>query len=69
MELAPAKLLNFNIDDQVIRNLSEAKTSARRAEYMVTVANAFFASRTDEAHKDVVDTLVTAVIINTMCLL
>ena len=43
-ELAPAKPSYFNIDDKVTRNLNEAKTSARRAEYTVTVTNAFFAS-------------------------
>ncbi len=43
-ELAPAKPSYFNIDDQVTRSLSEAKTSTRRAEYTVTVANAFYAS-------------------------
>jgi hypothetical protein len=40
-ELAPSKPSYFNIDDRVTRSLSEAKTSARRAEYTVTVANAF----------------------------
>jgi len=48
-ELALAKLAYFNIDDQVTKTLCEAKTSARRAECTVTVANAFFASITHEA--------------------
>ena len=50
-ELAPTKLAYFNIDDQVTRTFSDVKTSARRAEYTVTVANAFFASITQEAQE------------------
>jgi hypothetical protein len=67
-ELAPAKPAYFNIDDQVTRTLSEVKTSARRAEYTVTVANAFFASITHEAQKDAVEALEAGDIKNALCL-
>ncbi len=68
-ELAPDKPTYFHIDDQVTRNLSEAKTSARRGEYTVTVANAFFASIAHEARKDVVEALEAGDIKNALCLL
>jgi hypothetical protein len=63
-ELATAKPGYFNIDDQVTKTPSEVKTSARRAEYTVTVANAFFASITHEAQKHVVEALETGDIKN-----
>ncbi len=56
-ELTQAKSAYFNIDDQVTRNLNEAKTFARRAEYTVTVANAFFASVDHEVHKEAVEAI------------
>jgi hypothetical protein len=57
----------FNVDDHVTRNLGEAKTSARRAKYTVTVANAFFASIAHEAQKEVVEALKAGDIKNALC--
>ena len=68
-ELAPAKPVYINIDDQVTKNLSEAKTSARSAEYTVTVANVFYASIVHEAQNDVVEVLEVGDVKNAMCLL
>jgi hypothetical protein len=68
-EIAPSKPSYFNIDDQVTKSLSEAKTSARRAEYTVTVANAFYASIAHEAQKDAVEALEAGDVKNAMCLL
>jgi hypothetical protein len=56
-ELAPSKPSYFTIDDQVTRTRTEAKTSARRAEYTITVANTFFASTAHEDQKDDVGAL------------
>ena len=68
-ELAPAKPAYFNIDDQVTRSLNDTKTSARRAEYTVTVANAFYASIAHEAQKDAVEALEAGDVKNALCLL
>jgi len=68
-EVAPTKCAYFNIDDQVTRNLREAKTSSRLAKHSVTVANAFFASIAHEAQKDDVEALEASDIKNAMCLL
>ncbi len=69
--LEPAKLACINIDDQLqeTRTLSEAKTTARRAEYTVTVANAPFASIAHEAQKEYVDALEAGDVKNAQCLL
>ena len=48
-DLAPSKPGYFNIDDQVSRSLADTKFSAKRQEYQVTVANAFFAAIANEA--------------------
>ncbi len=40
--LAPSKPAYFNIDDQVSRTLGDSKHAAKRQEYSITVANAFF---------------------------
>jgi hypothetical protein len=45
----------FNIDDQVARTLADSKFAAKREEYSITVANAFFAAVTNQAHKDVIE--------------
>ena len=42
-DLAPSKPAYFNIDDQVARSLADTKFAAKRQEYSITVANAFFA--------------------------
>ena len=68
-KLAPAKPSYFNIDDQVTISLNEADTSARRAEYMVTMTNALYASTADESLKDVVEALEAGDIKNALCLL
>jgi hypothetical protein len=68
-QLAPAKSTYFNIDDQVNKSLDEGKTSARRAGYTVTAANAFYTSIDHEAQKDVVEALEAGDIKNAMCLL
>ena len=68
-ELAPSKPSYFNIDDQVTRSLNEAKTFARRAEYTVTVASAFYASIAHEAKKDVVEALEAGDVNNALSLL
>ncbi len=47
--LAPSKPAYFNIDDQVARTLGDSKFAAKRQEYMITIANAFFAAVTHEA--------------------
>ena len=54
-DLAPSKPGYFNIDDQVSRSLSDTKFSAKRQEYQVTVANAFFAAVANEAQKDAIE--------------
>ncbi len=51
-DLATSKPAYFNIDDQVSRSLADTKFSAKRQEYSVTVANAFFAAIVNEAQKD-----------------
>ncbi len=48
-DLAPSKPAYFNIDDQVARSLADSKFAAKRQEYSIAVANAFFASVTHEA--------------------
>ena len=68
-KLDPAKPTYFNINDQVTRNLNEAKTSARRAEYTVTVANTFYASIAHETQKDGVEALEAGDVKNALCLL
>jgi hypothetical protein len=67
-ELAPTKPVYFSIDDQVTKTPSEAKAYARRAEYTVTVANAFFASVYHDTQKDVVEALEAGDIKNALCL-
>ena len=54
-DLAPSKPAYFNIDDQVSRSLADTKFSAKRQEYSVTVANAFFAAIANEAQKDAIE--------------
>jgi hypothetical protein len=56
-DLAPSKPAYFNIDDQVARSLADTKIAAKRQEYSITVANAFFASVTHEAQKDALQAL------------
>ena len=68
-KLAPSKLSYVNIDDHVTKSLIETKTSARRAGYTVTVANAFYVSIAHEAQKDVVEALEAGDVKNAMCLL
>ena len=68
-KLAPTTPTYFNIDDNVTKNLNEAKTSARRSEYTVTVANAFNASIAHEAEHDIVEALEAVDIKNAFCLL
>jgi hypothetical protein len=68
-ELAPAKPTYFNIDDHVTINLNEAETSARRAKYTATLANAFYASIAHEAQKDGIEALEAGDIKNAICLL
>ena len=68
-KLAPAKPAYFKIDDQVTTNLHEAKTSTRRVEYTVTVANAFNVSIFCEAQTDLVETHEAGDIMNAICLL
>jgi len=52
--LAPSMPAYFNIDDQVARSLADSKFAAKRQEYSITVANAFFAAITHEAQKDAI---------------
>jgi hypothetical protein len=54
-DLAPSKPAYFNIDDQVARTLGESKYAAKRQEYSITVANAFFTSIANEAQKDALE--------------
>jgi hypothetical protein len=54
-DLASSKPGYFNIDDQVSRSLADTKVSAKRQEYQVTVANAFFAAVANEAQKDAIE--------------
>ena len=54
-DLASSKPGYFNIDDQVSRGLADTKFSAKRQEYQVTVANAFFAAVANEAQKDAIE--------------
>ncbi len=48
----------FNIDDQVSRTLGDSKFAAKRKEYSITVANAFFTSIANEAQKDALEAFV-----------
>ena len=41
-DLASSKPTYFNIDDQVARTLADSKFAAKRQEYSITVAKAFF---------------------------
>ena len=54
-DLASSKPGDFNIDDQVSRGLADTKFAAKRQEYQVTVANAFFAAVANEAQKDAIE--------------
>ena len=54
-DLAPSKPAYFNIDDKVARTLGDSKFAAKRQEYTITVANAFFAAVTHEAEKDAIE--------------
>ena len=56
-ELAPSKPAYFNIDDQVARTLGDSKYAAKRQEYSITVANAFFTAIANEAQKDALEAL------------
>ncbi len=58
-DLAPSKPAYFNIEDQVARNLADSRFSAKRREYLITVASAFFISVTHEAQKDTLQALET----------
>ena len=53
-ELAASEPGYFNIDDQVARSLSDSKFAAKRSEYSITVANAFYAAIAHEAQKDAI---------------
>jgi hypothetical protein len=55
LNLAPSKPAFFNIDDQVARTLGDSKFAAKRQEYTITVANAFFTAITHEAQKDAIE--------------
>ncbi len=52
--LATNKPAYFPIDDSVTRNLTASKYSAKAAEYIITVANAFFASVTRATLEDAI---------------
>jgi hypothetical protein len=54
-DLAPSKPAYFNIDDQVARTLGDSKFAAKRQEYTITVANAFFTAIANEAQKDALE--------------
>ncbi len=54
-DLASSKPGYFNIDNQVSRSLADTKFLAKRQEYQVTVANAFFAAIANEAQKDAIE--------------
>ena len=56
-ELAASEPAYFNIDDQVARSLADSKFAAKRSEYSITVANAFFAAIAHEAQKDAIRAL------------
>ena len=51
-DLAPSTPAYFNIDDHVARSLADSKFGAKRQEYSITVANAFFTSVIHEAQKN-----------------
>ena len=46
-DLTSSKPAYFNIDGQVARTLADSKFAAKRQEYLITVANAFFAAVTN----------------------
>jgi hypothetical protein len=56
-DLAPSKPVYFNIDDQVARSLADSKFAAKRQEYSIMVANAFFTLVTHDAPKDAMQAL------------
>ena len=53
--LASSKPTYFNIDEQVANTLADSKFTAKRQEYSITVANAYFAAVTSEAQKDAIE--------------
>ena len=56
-DLSSSKPAYFYIDNQVARRLADSKFAAKRQEYSVMVANAFFASITHEAQNDALQAL------------
>ena len=54
-DLTSSKPTYFNIDDQAARTLADSKFTAKRQDYLITAANAFFAAFTEEAQKDAIE--------------
>ncbi len=55
LDLASSKPAYINIDDQVARTFGESKFAAKRQEYSIEVANAFFTAIANEVQKDALE--------------